>query len=254
MSFIRLVLYEIRFFTNLRNKMYLFILFFQPIVYLTIVKYMLLMRNGISEGKYVIAVGIMSTWSYVLYSSGSSLISLRWSGTLELIMNASTSLFRILLSKAINNAIIGTLSIAIAYIYSVYLFGFDLTFSQPLGIGLSLLALIVSLISVGMLLSIIYSLFQNVYAYQNLILFPMMILTGIFYPIELLPLFVQYISFMIPMSWMIDSLYFSVQHNEIHILHLTIGFAISALYILFSFLLIKRMSQKIKETSVMGVF
>jgi ABC-2 type transport system permease protein len=200
MFFLRLVIYEIRFFTNLRNKMYLFILLFQPIIYLTIVKYMLLLRGGISEGKCVIAVGIMSAWSYVLYSSGSSLISLRWSGTLEMIMNASTSLFRILLSKAINNAIIGTLSIAIAYLYAISLFNFDLSFSQPLGFALSLLALIVSLISVGMLLSIIFSLFQNVYAYQNLILFPMMILTGIFYPIDLMPLFMQYISFIIPMS------------------------------------------------------
>jgi hypothetical protein len=53
---------------------------------------------------------------------------------------------------------------------------------------------------------------------------------------------------------MIDSIYFSVQQNEIHVLHLAIGLSISALDILLSFLLIKRMSQKIKENSVMGVF
>ncbi|MGG0720177.1 ABC transporter permease [Robertmurraya massiliosenegalensis] len=254
MSFIRLVFYECLYFTNFRNKMYQFLLFIQPIVYLFIVKYMLMMRDGVNEEKYLFAIGIMSMWSYVLYSSGSSLVSLHWSGTFEIILNTNTSVYQILLSKAISNSIIGALTIVITLAYAKLIFSFQLSFDFLLGIIVSTIVLIFSLISIGMLLSILYSFSNNVYAHQNLIAFPMMLVSGIFYPVHMLPEAVQFISNVIPMSWAIDALYYTVENNTIPIIPTIISLVISIIYFLLSYLILKRMTQKIKETSVMGVF
>ncbi|WP_170211401.1 ABC transporter permease [Robertmurraya siralis] len=253
MNTVWLILYESLYFTNLRNKMYQFLLFIQPIIYLLIVKYMFILRGGENEERYLFAVGIMSMWSYVLYSSGSSLVSLKWSGTLEMIINAKTSLFKIILSKAINNAFIGALTIGITLIYAKFLFRFNLSFDSLIGIIVSVLTLIVSLVSIGMLLSILYSISKNVYAHQNIILYPMMLISGIYYPIELLPEFVQYLSFLIPMSWAIHSLYFVIENNSFDYIDLITSLIVSCLYFTLSYVLLKRMTQKIKETSVMGV-
>ncbi|UOE95868.1 ABC transporter permease [Alkalihalobacillus sp. LMS39] len=254
MNFLRLVLAECLYFTNLKNRMYQFLLFFQPLIYLFIVNYMLLMRGGGNEERFVFAVAIMSMWGYVLYSSGSALVSLKWSGTLEMVLNTSSSIFSIILSKAINNAIIGAISLVITFIYAKFIFGFTLSLSNIYGLVLTLFLLLVSLMSMGMVLAIIYSLVDNVYAYQNIIVYPIMIVSGIFYPVELLPLLVQWISYMIPMSWAIQALYYSIDYHQIHWLYSSLCLFVSLLYLFVSYRLLVRMTNKIKETSTLGVF
>jgi ABC-2 type transport system permease protein len=253
MNFIRLVKCECLYFTNLRNMMYIYLLLFQPVVYLTVVKYMLMLRESNGDERFVLAVGIMSAWSYVLYSSGSSLISEKWMGTLELVMNSRTSLFQIILSKAISNACIGTFSIIITLLYAKFLFQFTLSFSL-VSIVLCILGLIFSLMSMGILLAIIFSMFQSVFAYQNLILFPMLIVGGVFYPVHLMPQVVQTIAAAVPMRWMVDAMYQTVQQNQLHVSSLSIGLFVSSVYLLVSYGLLKRFSQNMKENSVMGVF
>jgi ABC-2 type transport system permease protein len=253
MNFIRLVMYECLYFTNLRNMMYIYLLLFQPVVYLTVVKFMLMLRESNGDERFVLAIGIMSAWSYVLYSSGSSLIAEKWMGTLELVMNSRTSLFQIILSKAISNACIGTLSIFITLLYAKFLFQFSLSFSVVSTL-ICILGLIFSLMSMGILLAIIFSMFQSVYAYQNLILFPMLIVGGVFYPVHLMPQVVQTIAAFVPMRWMVDALYQTVQQNQLQVGALSIGLLVSCLYLMISYGLLKRFSQNMKENSVMGVF
>jgi ABC-2 type transport system permease protein len=246
-------MYECLYFTNLRNMMYIYLLLFQPVVYLTVVKFMLMLRESNGDERFVLAIGIMSAWSYVLYSSGSSLIAEKWMGTLELVMNSRTSLFQIILSKAISNACIGTLSIIITLLYAKFLFQFSLSFSVVSTL-ICILGLIFSLMSMGILLAIIFSMFQSVYAYQNLILFPMLIVGGVFYPVHLMPQVVQTIAAFVPMRWMVDALYQTVQQNQLHVGALSIGLLVSCVYLLISYGLLKRFSQNMKENSVMGVF
>jgi ABC-2 type transport system permease protein len=253
MNFLRLVKCECLYFTNLRNMMYIYLLLFQPVVYLTVVKYMLMLRESNGDERFVLAVGIMSAWSYVLYSSGSSLIAERWMGTLELVMNTRTSLYQIILSKAISNACIGTVSIVITLLYAKFLFQFTLSFSM-FTVLLCVLGLIISLMSMGILLAIIFSMFQSVFAYQNLILFPMLILGGVFYPVHLMPQAVQILAGAIPMRWMVDAIYLTVQQNQLHLSEISIGLLVSSVYLLVSYGLLKRFSQNMKENSVMGVF
>jgi ABC-2 type transport system permease protein len=233
--------------------MYIYLLLFQPVVYLTVVKFMLMLRESNGDERFVLAIGIMSAWSYVLYSSGSSLIAEKWMGTLELVMNSRTSLFQIILSKAISNACIGILSIVITLLYAKFLFQFSLSFSVVSTL-VCIFGVIFSLMSMGTLLAIVFSMFQSVYAYQNLILFPMLIVGGVFYPVHLMPQVVQVIAAFVPMRWMVDALYQTVQQNELQLDTLSIGVLVSCIYLFVSYGLLKRFSQNMKENSVMGVF
>ncbi|WP_010194238.1 ABC transporter permease [Bacillus sp. m3-13] len=52
---------------------------------------------------------------------------------------------------------------------------------------LSVLVLLFSLSVVGMILAIVFVAFQNVFDYQNLILIPVLLICGVFVPVDSLP-------------------------------------------------------------------
>lgn len=255
MTGLKLLGFHFLHFTDFKNKMYQFILFFQPFFFLSIVKFMFMMKPNVDQGKYIFAVAILSTWNYVLYSSGSSLVSEKWSGTLEMLLSSRTSLFKIILIKTITNASVGLLSMLITFFYALYIFGFDLHIHNLFYLSADLFILIISFVAFGNILAIVFGLFANVFEYQDLIVYPVAMLIGIFYPVESFPLVIQFISYIFPMTWIIEGMYLQLQGKvEAGLSPLSIGFLISLLYIYLSYLIINKMEGKFRESNRLGVF
>ncbi|MBG9941022.1 ABC transporter permease [Brevibacillus formosus] len=255
MTGIKLLGFHLMHFTDFKNKMYQFILFFQPFFFLSIVKFMFVMKPNVDQGKYLFAVAILSAWNYVLYSSGSSLVAEKWSGTLEMLLTSRTSLFKIILIKTITNASIGLLSMLITIIYAVFVFGFNLHIHNIFYLSLTIVVLIFSFVALGNILAIVFGLFANVFEYQDLIVYPVAILIGIFYPVDSFPLIIQFFSYIFPMTWIIEGLYLQLQGKaDAGMSPLTIGFILSLLYIYLSYFIIKRMEGKFRESNRLGVF
>jgi ABC-2 type transport system permease protein len=254
MNYFRLLFYNFLYFTDLRNKMYQFILFLQPFFFLFMIKFMLEIRPNINEDKYVIAVGILGAWNYILYSSGSSLIMEKWLDTFNLMIASRYSLFKLVLCKAINNTLIGTGTFFITLIYAKFLFLFEINIENIIYFLLSFFSLLLGLVSIGIVLAIVFCLFTNVFEYQNLIVYPILILSGVFYPVEMFPTFIKVICYMVPMSWSISNLYLSLDsQSAISYSELSVAVLISTFYIIVSYLIIRRLEYKFRDSSEIGV-
>lgn len=252
MNFIKLILLELRYHTDYRNKYYQFVIVLQPFIFLTLIYFMIQWREITPSTQYIVAVGLISTWSYVLYSSGVALIDEKWRGTLEYIITSQTSIFSILLIKTINNAIVGSTTLFITYVYAVYIYSFEWNVPNYSSFLASLLVLFISLVSLGTLLAVIFIYFDNVYEYQNLILYPITILSGVFYPVTNFPILIQYIANCLPMTWAIRGLYDSINKGLFSLdLYYSLGISLSIL--LLSYILIVKAENKIKNTGKIGV-
>jgi ABC-2 type transport system permease protein len=252
MLFFTLLKQEVLYFTNFNNKMYQFLLFFQPLVYLTIFYFLLQFREGVDPGKYVVTSALISMWSYVLYSSGSALISQKWSETLKLLIAAPVSLFNIILTKAISNSIIALITMLISFLYAKFIFSFHVQF-EHLGIFiLAVFVLVFSLAVVGMILAVVFAAFQNVFSYQNLILTPIILLCGVFTPVEEMPIIFKSIAYLLPMTWGIKGVYQSITMVEGVYWTLLICFFISLICLLISRLVVQRMEEVLKNTGRVG--
>ncbi|ATF15820.1 ABC transporter permease [Brevibacillus brevis X23] len=255
MTILKLHFLSLIYFTDYKNRMYQFIFFFQPLIFLCMIKFMLLMRMSVNEDRYILAVAILSTWNFILYSSGSSLIFEKWAGTLELVLTTKVSLFRIILIKTINNSIVGLLTLIITLIYATFMLGFSIKFNNMMITGLSLLLLVISFIAFGNILAVIFGLFKNVIEYQNLIVYPIAMLMGLFYPVDLFPSVVQFIGYLLPMTWIIKDLYHNLNTVEIfEYSNLLIGLMLSMLYFLVSYIVIQGLESKFRESNNMGVY
>ncbi|MGN7471975.1 ABC transporter permease [Brevibacillus sp. SAFN-007a] len=253
MNFFHLFGFQFLKFTNLKNKMYQFIFFFQPIILLTIIKYMLIIRPKQNVTMFLVAVAVVSMWNYVLYSCGSALISETRTNTLRLLVGTKTSLFKILLSKIINNAILGALSLVITFLYAIFIFYFAVEIENIFRFVLSVLSLIISLSAIGMILAIIFNFSENVYSYQNVIVYPFLLLSGLFTHLEDLPLIGKIVSIMLPTTWSIKSISNSFS-NDVQGIEFCLGTALllSLIYTLISYILINRMESNMKKKGEIG--
>ncbi|MFD2043419.1 ABC transporter permease [Ornithinibacillus salinisoli] len=252
MNMVFLVLREIKYFTNFYNKMYQFLLFFQPLVFLTIVYFLQQLRGDINSDRFVVASALISMWSYVLYSSGSALVSQRWSDTLKLLIAAPVSLFQVIISKALSNSVIALISMALSFFYARFIYGFNIQIINYAWFFISVLVLIFSLCVVGLILAIVFVVFQNVYDYQNLILTPIILMCGVFIPVNQLPIVIEYLSYGVPMTWGIKAVYESIEMNSLMYTSMVTSIIVSFVYLILASFIIKKMEVILRKHGKLG--
>ncbi|ANC23025.1 hypothetical protein WR52_30435 (plasmid) [Bacillus cereus] len=252
MNFISLLSKDFIYFTDLKNKMYVFLLFFQPLTFLTLIYFISLNREGINIERYIFATAIISMWSYILYSSGSSLIVQHWNDTLNLIIASPTSLYTLLITKVINNSIISLISFFLTIIYSRTIFHFALEIKNIYYFIISLCSLLISLSVIGIILALIFVAYKNVFQMQNLILYPILIISGIFYPVSNFPVTIQILSYLLPMTWSIKNIYSALEVGYVQPFDLFISFFISFIYLLISYYVLKKIEKTIKINGTIG--
>lgn len=243
----KLLFLDLLYFTEVKNKIYQFIILVQPLVFLLFYKFILEL-GGNASYSIIYSIGIMSAWSFILYSSGVALVGERWNMSLEPLIITKTSLFSLLLIKSINVSIVGILSVIITFIYANFVFGRDLL-RVDTTIILNISLLFITLISISIFISVAFSFItKNTYAIQNLLQLPILILSGLFYPTENLPLLFYYISQLLPLTPLLEFERTSNAYNLIHLL------VLNAVYITISFVVLKGYFDKLKETLLKGVF
>jgi ABC-2 type transport system permease protein len=247
-----LLIREIKYFTNFNNKMYQFLLFFQPLMFLSIVYFLKQVRGDINSDKFVLASALISMWSYVLYSSGSALISQKWNDTLKLLIAAPVSLFAVILTKALSNSVIALISMILSFIYARFIFQFNIGISHYGYFSLSILVLMFSLSVVGLILAIVFVAFQNVFDFQNLILTPMILLCGVFIPVEQFPVVLKQISYLIPMTWGIKSVQEALEVSPIMFSTMGVSIAVSIIYLFLAFYIVKKIEVVLRKTGSLG--
>jgi ABC-2 type transport system permease protein len=252
MNLFFLLVREIKYFTNFNNKMYQFLLFFQPLMFLSIVFFLKQVRGDINSDRFVVASALISMWSYVLYSSGSALIAQKWSDTLKLLIAAPVSLFNVILTKALSNSVIALISMLLSFIYARFIFQFNLNIDDYGLFFLSILVLVFSLSVVGLILAIVFVASQNVFDFQNLILTPMILLCGVFIPVEQFPAALRLLAYLIPMTWGIKSVQETLVLSPEMIMTMGISIAVSLVYLWIAYLIVKKMEIVLRKSGSLG--
>ena len=126
-------------------------------------------------------------------------------GTMDGMMVAPISRLSIILGKTLAQTARGLLQGVILMILAVALFGVTIQGNILLVFGLMLLG-VFSFVGLGIVLTSITSDQQTATMLMTTIMFPMMFLSGVFFPIQQMPWYMQDISKMLPLSYATDAL------------------------------------------------
>jgi ABC-2 type transport system permease protein len=126
-------------------------------------------------------------------------------GTLDGILVAPISRLCIILGKALSQTTRGLLQGSIVLLLSIFLFGVKIYGSIPL-VALLLFLGVFSFIGLGILISAIAAEQETAMTIMMTLTFPMIFLSGVFFPIEQMPAFMQIISRILPLTYAIEAL------------------------------------------------
>jgi ABC-2 type transport system permease protein len=153
------------------------------------------------QGDYAIFVvvgsGMTGLWSSLLFISGNSITSERWTGTLENLVAVPMPIQVIVFGKNLANVLQSLLSMVVSYALVAWLFQLDVSVAQPALFAISLLITLLSFICFGLIMASLFIISPAVQHWQNGLEFPIYILCGFLFPIALLP------GWTTPLSWLL---------------------------------------------------
>jgi ABC-2 type transport system permease protein len=164
--------------------------------------------------KYVIfGSGFMGVWLMVMSFGGMSITAERLQGTLELLFLTPVSLFSFTFGKILSSAVSGMFSLVAVFFVGAFILHLPLTIESPFLFCVSVVLTVFTLASFGLILASVYMLTRRVQYFMNLFQSMIYVLTGVFFPISLLPMWVRPFSYVLSLTWSLDAIRITVAEN-----------------------------------------
>lgn len=200
------------------RPMYKFCLLANPLVN-TILLYEMFINSGESNfiNYVVLGAGLMGIWTSICFSSVGDINRERWSGTLSIIYTTPADFRLIILGKILGNTILSSFTFLVSYITARVLFRTNFIIEQGRLFIIAFICMIICFSVISIFLAYLLTLSRKTTLYMNLLEYPVIFLCGFVFPIEILPKWIQNISYILPPTWAVKLLRVSVLGGEISI-------------------------------------
>lgn len=157
----------------------------------------------------VLGGGVMGMWANSLFSSSSSVSFDRINGTFEPMLGSGTRIIHVLAGRSLWSTFIGLLNALIVFAIAEIMFGTGLEVLNPILFFLTLLITMLSLSSVGLLISTLFVLTRKGGTISSVLEYPLYVMSGALVPISMLPGWMHSFSLALPPTWGVDALRYS---------------------------------------------
>jgi ABC-2 type transport system permease protein len=203
----------------------------------------------------LIAPVLMGVWSMAMLISGEIVDSDRWLGTLELQIAAPVSFARVVLSRVWVTTAISLLTVAEVAAVAVIGFGIVPDVPHPFVFLAGLLATTVATAGSATLMAALFVATRTARTFQNSLSYPVLLLGGVFTPLDRLPEWTHPIGRLLYLSWSADLLRDALNPAPVTSAAWRIGavLGLGLLSGLAGWLLLGRVLRRVRETGTVGL-
>ena len=161
--------------------------------------------NPQMRGAYFFVPGVMGLILILICAMMTSvgIVREKESGTMEVLLVSPLKPLFFILAKAVPYMLISLVNIATMLLFSAWLFDLPIRGSLLLLIFICVLYIMVAL-ALGLLISVIADSQQSAMLISGVVLMlPVILLSGMMFPVENMPVFLQWISHLVPAKWFI---------------------------------------------------
>jgi ABC-2 type transport system permease protein len=164
----------------------------------------------------VIGAAFLGAWGAAVNSAGTAVAQDRWTGTLELVFSSPAGAWLAMFGRVLFTSVLALAAVAETVILG-RLLGLQLDVRDPVLLVAALVASLGSLAAAGLVAGSTFVLSGNMRLFTNLMVFPLVILSGAAFPIEVLPQVLRPISEIISLKWGADLLRASVGVGDVNV-------------------------------------
>lgn len=200
-------------------------LVFPPLVYTLFMVLLIRYVNRPELAPYaIIGPAFLGAWGAAIQFSGTVVSQDRWSGTLELVFTSPAGAWLVFFGRVLFTSLLSLIAVAETVLFAGLL-GVRLELHDPGMLAVALMASLGSLAAAGLVTASTFVLANSLRLFTNLMVFPLMILSGAAFPIEELPELLRPLSDLISLKWGAQILRASVGIGQVD---LTVALAMMA--------------------------
>jgi len=125
----------------------------------------------------------------------------KWDGTLQLMLATPAQRMPLFVGRSMIHIFDGLLSVLASFIFAAFLFGVDFGTTDPLSLTVVLLLTGFTMAGFGLAIGGFSFYFRDPLVFANIFTFVQLIFCGINFPVQSLPQQVQFISYLIPLTY-----------------------------------------------------
>jgi ABC-2 type transport system permease protein len=149
----------------------------------------------------VLGATMVAVWGSTTNTCGGAVRRLRQLGTLELVVAAPIPFVTVLASTAVAAAAMGLYTFACTTLFGRLAFGIPIAVERPALFALALVVAIASVGALGVLLSATMFVFRNANLIANSFEYPVWLVSGLLFPLSVLPAWTRPISYALAPTW-----------------------------------------------------
>jgi ABC-2 type transport system permease protein len=125
----------------------------------------------------------------------------KWQGTLIPLMATPASRFPLFLGRAMFQILNGMAAIAVGFVYATFVFGVNMSNANFLALAVVILITSLTMTGFGLMLGSVGLFMRTAMIIANIFLFAGQLLCGVNFPVSVLPVWLQPVSYVIPMTY-----------------------------------------------------
>jgi ABC-2 type transport system permease protein len=149
---------------------------------------------------YVIGNAIQLTAVSGIYGVTMSVGGDRWEGTLPYLFGTPANRMALFVGRAFFHVLDGILGVILGLTWGVVLLGLDLSQTDPIALGLTILVTTLSTSGLGLLMGCLSLITRNIFFVNNTVYFLLLVFSGANIPLDALPGAMRYISNFLPLT------------------------------------------------------
>lgn len=184
------------------NNFFIGTLFFQPIIFTLLSVGTYLYGGKPDLGLYaVIGAGMIGIWNTNLWTSGRVVEGERRAGTMSLLVASPTAFPVVLVGKSLSNAVASLLAMFITFATALLAFRLPMDIKNPLAFSIGLLLTLIAMTCLGLVLGSLFVITRHAGDFATALNYPIFILSGLTFPITMLPLWTRPLSGALAPMW-----------------------------------------------------
>ncbi|QVK17003.1 ABC transporter permease [Mycoplasmatota bacterium] len=239
------------------RNMFRFMMFVQPLVFGTIM-YLMFRNSNVDNiiGHIIYGTGLITIWGTIVYSSASDIARERWMGTLSIISCSPVKFIVIISGKIFGNVLLGLFSMVYSTLFLILVFNVKFHVENVLCFIITMLITILSFIAISMLLATLLTLSRQANVFMNALDYPIYILCGLVFPIDILPKYIKVFSYLLTPTWAKELLSISTSGiTNYHDFYIKLGILslLTSVYLIISIFFFKLIDRKTRKEATLEV-
>jgi ABC-2 type transport system permease protein len=160
---------------------------------------------GLFAGAPIAFIAIGNALQSISWNTVFSVINItghdKWDGTLPLVLATPVNRLPLFIGRAMIHVLDGLLSAAISFFFAAMIFGVDFGQTNALALIVTVLLTAFTMAGFGLLIGGFCFFFRNPMVFANIFTFALLIFCGVNFPITNLPLIIQPVSYIFPLTY-----------------------------------------------------